>query len=288
MTDLDPRLNAFRPNLADARLKGKVAAARFVEGQKRRVTAAAAPLKHVAAADAATASEVLRGEVFSVFEETAEGWAWGQLETDRYVGYVPASALDSLEPEPTHRVAALRTFVYPGPDLKLPPTACLSIGSRLALGDTAETRGTPYLLLSGNAGAVAATQVAPLDAPAENDFVTVAERFLNTPYLWGGRTSLGVDCSSLVQLALAAAGHEAPRDTDLQAAMLGTDVPGGANAPLKRGDLVFWPGHVGIMIDGEYLLHASGHHLAVVIEPLKAATERIAPVGRASCVRRLP
>jgi cell wall-associated NlpC family hydrolase len=288
MATLDPRLNAYRPDLADARLKGKVEAARFVAGKRRRVVAANAPLKHVPAPDAPLGSEVLRGEAFVVFEETGEGWAWGQLEADAYVGYVPRDALGAIDPRPTHRVNVLRTFLYPGPDLKLPPLGFLSLGSRLTLSGTAETRGTAYLLLAGASGAVVAGHVEPDDAPAQGDFVGVAERFVGTPYLWGGRTSLGLDCSALVQLALMAAGKGSPRDTDLQEAMVGTAVEGGAAAPLKRGDLVFWRGHVGIMIDGEYLLHASGHAMAVVIEPLRSAADRMAATaGPPTSVKRL-
>ena len=288
MAGLDPRLNAFRPDLADARLKGKVEAARFVAGTPRRVVANAAPLKRTPRADASLDSEVLRGEVFTVFEESAEGWSWGQLETDSYVGYVPTDALSNLLPEPTHRVAALRTFLYPAADLKLPAEGFLSIGSRLSLDREVETRGTLYRTLAGGEGAVVAAHVVPIDAPPANDFVAVAERFLNTPYLWGGRTSLGVDCSSLVQLSLMVAGKPSPRDSDLQEAMLGAAVEGVVAAALHRGDLVFWPGHVGIMIDGEYMLHASGHHMAVVIEPLREAAERIArAAGQPTSVKRL-
>ena len=283
MTDLDPRLHAFRPDLADARLKGEVEAVRFVEGRPRRVIAAAAPMKRTPRPDAPLDSEVLCGETFTVFEELGEGWSWGQLETDAYVGYVPTEALGDMTPAPTHRVTALRTFVYPGPDMKLPASACLSLGARLPLAGEAETRGTSYRLLAGGEGAVVHVHVVPLDAPAENDFVEAAERFLNTPYLWGGRTSVGLDCSGLVQLALMAAGRPAPRDTDLQETMLGEAVAGGPG-DVNRGDLVFWRGHVGIMIDGEYIVHASGHHMSVVIEPLRDAVDRI---GAVRSVRRL-
>ena len=276
MTTLDPRLHAFRADLADVRLKGVVEAARFVEGTPRRVVAAAAPVKRRPRPDAGLESEALHGETFIVFEDGAEGWSWGQLETDGYVGYVPTDALGPAAPEPTHRVMALRTFLYPGPDLKLPARACFSLGARLALAGEAETRGTRYRLLAGGEGAVVATHVAPVAAPPEGDFVAVAERFLGTPYLWGGRTSVGLDCSGLVQLALMAAGHPAPRDTDLQEAMVGHPVEGGA-AAVGRGDLVFWAGHVGVMIDGEYMIHASGHQMAVVVEPLSDALARIGP-----------
>ncbi len=123
---LDPRLNAHRPDLADARLKGQIESARFVQGTPRRVVAGSAPLKHAPRPDAPLDSEILRGEVFTVFEETAEGWSWGQLETDRYVGYVATDALGAVGPEPTHRIVALRTFVYPAPDMKLPALGWLS------------------------------------------------------------------------------------------------------------------------------------------------------------------
>ncbi len=276
MTDLEPRLHAFRPDLADARLKGKVAAARFVDGLPRRVVADHAPLKRTPRADARLESEVLRGEVFTVFEDTSEGWSWGQLETDSYVGYVPTDALAADAPAPTHRVTALRTFVYPGADMKLPARGFVSLGAALALDGETETRGTLYRLLSGGEGAVVAAHVEPVGSPPAADFVAVAERFLRAPYLWGGRTSLGLDCSALVQLSLMTAGKPCPRDADMQQAMLGGPVEGSVEAPLHRGDLVFWPGHVAIMIDGEYMVHASGHQMEVVIEALAGAVARIA------------
>ncbi|MEX0852465.1 MAG: hypothetical protein WD036_04170, partial [Bauldia sp.] len=144
MPALDPRLNPFRPDLADLRLKGSVEAARFVAGAPRRVVANAAPLKRVPRSDASLDSEILRGEVFTVFEETGEGWSWGQLETDSYVGYVPTDALAAVSPEPTHRLAALRTFIYPGPDMKMPALTSLSFGSHVALGRETTTRTTLY------------------------------------------------------------------------------------------------------------------------------------------------
>ena len=288
MKTLDPRLNAFRPDLADARLTDKVEADRFVEAVSRRVVAVAAPLKHAPRGDAPLDSEVLRGEVFHVFEETGEGWSWGQLETDSYVGYVATEALGSLEPEPTHRAIALRTFIYPGPDLKIPARGALSIGGRVTIAGESETRDTLYAHLAGGEGAVIAAHFAPVEAALEQDFVAVAERFIESSYLWGGRTSIGLDCSALVQLSLMACGHAAPRDTDLQERMLGAALADGVGGELARGDLVFWPGHVAILLDHQRIVHASGHQMSVVTELLAEAVERIAPRhGRPTSVRRL-
>jgi cell wall-associated NlpC family hydrolase len=241
--------------------------------------AANAPIKAKPAADAPLSSEAVRGEIFTVFDETPEGWSWGQLATDGYVGYIPTDALNATGLEPTHRIAALRAFVYPAPDMKLPPLQALSFRASLALAGEATTRGTAYRLLANGEGAVVAAQVAPLDAPPENDYVAVAERFLNVAYLWGGRTSLGLDCSALVQLALAATGRSAPRDSDLQEQAF----PHAPSAGPSRGDLVYWRGHVAIMIDGENALHATGHAMAVVIEPLTAI---IARAGQPTSIRR--
>jgi cell wall-associated NlpC family hydrolase len=286
--DLDPRLHAWRSDLADARLEGKVPSGRFVAGLRKRVVAPSAPLRHVARPDAPLDSELLRGEAVRVFEETMEGWAWVQNETDGYVGYVSSDALAPAAPEPTHRVSALRTFIYPGPDMKLPARAALSIGSRVTVTGEAETRGTRFGILDGGEGAVVMAHVEPVDAPTEADFAGVALRFLRVPYLWGGRTSLGLDCSALVQLALMVAGVPAPRDTDMQAAAIGLVVEDGIAGPLVRGDLIYWKGHVAIAIDGETIVHASGHHMAVVTERLAEALPRIGQsAGPPRVVRRL-
>lgn len=285
---LDARLNAYLPELADARLRGRVEAARFAEGSLRRVVAAVAPLKRRPHAEAPLDSEVVLGEVVRVFGDTADGWSWCQCEADDYVGFVPSSALGDMEPEPTHRIVALRTFLYPAPDLKLPQRGMLVAGARLALtGAEVRTRGTPYRLLAGGAGAVPAVDVAPLDTPWPADFVAEAERLVGTPYLWGGRTSLGLDCSGFVQLALALAGCRAPRDADLQAAMLGAAVEGGLDAGLVRGDLCYWPGHALIVRDADTVIHCSGFHMRVVIEERAVAFARIVALHGAPIVRRL-
>ncbi|MBB5753925.1 NlpC/P60 family protein [Prosthecomicrobium pneumaticum] len=276
----DRRIAAHRPDLADRRLEGLVAAGQFVEGERWRIALASVPLRAAPRPDLPFETEALRGEVVRVFEETIEGWAWGQIETDGYVGYFSADALGPLAPEPTHRVIVPRTFLYPAPDLRRPPREALSLGATLALGEAVETRGTLYRMTADGAAAVVDRHVAPLDAPHADDWVAVAEGFLGAPYLWGGRTSLGLDCSALVQLSLAACGIAAPRDSDLQESAVGRPAEG----PPRRGDLVFWPGHVGLVAADETLLHASGFQMQVVREPLAGA---IARIGAPRSIRRL-
>jgi len=222
-----------------------------------------------------------------VFGDTADGWSWCQCAVDDYVGFVPSAALGDLEPEPTHRIVALRTFLYPAPDLKLPQRGMLVAGSLLALaGEEVRTRGTPYRLLAGGEGAVPSVDVVEIGAPMPTDFVAEADRFVGTPYLWGGRTSLGLDCSGFVQLALALSGRHAPRDADLQAAMLGTALEGGVEAGLARGDLCYWPGHALIVRDADTVIHCSGFHMQVVIEARAVALQRIVALHGSPLVRR--
>ena len=234
-----------------------------------QVVESSAPLRRRPAPDAPLETEALFGESVTVYDDGGEGWAWAQLDRDGYVGYLPSVAL-GLTSAPTHRVAALRAHVYPGPSIKLPPMIALSLGARATIarvdGDFAVTADGRHL---------SARHLAPAES-CESDFVAVAERFLHAPYLWGGRTSEGIDCSGLVQTALTAAGLSAPRDSDMQAA-LGEPLP--PAAALKRGDLVFWKGHVAVMRDAATLIHASGWHMAVVSERLAEARARIAAGG---------
>jgi Bacterial dipeptidyl-peptidase Sh3 domain/NlpC/P60 family len=232
-----------------------------------------APLRHAPSPDAPLDTEALKGERVTVYE-TEEGWAHGRLETDGYVGYLPASALCPPGPAPTHKVAALRTLVFPGPSIKLPPLEALPLGGRLAV---ARIDGPFAITASG--GYVPARHLASLDV-MESDFVAVAERFLGTPYLWGGKTSLGLDCSGLVQVALAACGIASPRDSDAQEHALGKPLASATDlSELRRGDLLFWKGHVAIVRDEAALIHANAFHMAVVIEPIVEAIERIRAAG---------
>jgi hypothetical protein len=281
MTAFDPRLTPARPDLAAAHLRGLVEAARFVEGLALRIFHASAPLRRAPSSHAPLDTEALCGERVTIYDNNGEGWCWGQLADDGYVGWLPEEALGPLGAPVTHRVQVLRSFVYPGPSIKLAPREALSLNSRLSVvreeGDFAVTESGGFLWRSHLA----------LFGQREPDFVAVAEQFLGIPYLWGGRTSLGLDCSGLVQLALAAAGQPAPRDTDMQERELGQPLDPGA--ALARGDLVFWKGHVGMLRDPDHLLHANGHHMLVVAEPLRDAIARIEAKGAGAVisVRRL-
>lgn len=262
MRAFDPRVTPARPDLAAEHLRGHVAADRFVTGALREVRDAQAPLRRAPRPDAALDTEALKGEGVIVYETNEEGWCWGQLETDGYVGWLPANALAAPGSPPTHKVAALRTLVFPGPDIKLPPLDALPLGARVTvLRQENRLAATP-------GGYIPAGHLAPLDAH-EEDFVTVAERFLGTPYLWGGKTSLGLDCSGLVQVALTASGVACPRDSDMQERAFPA-----ATEPLRRGDLLFWKSHVAIARDAASIIHANAFHMAVTIEPAADAVAR--------------
>jgi cell wall-associated NlpC family hydrolase len=278
----DPRRHAYRDDLAAEPLRGRVAARRFVTGEPRQVVAPSLPLRREPRFDATLDTEALRGELVTVYDES-EGWAWVQLSRDGYVGYMSGEGLTRALITPTHRISALRTYVYPEPDGKTPPLALLSLNAGIA----APRKEGKFLALEGG-GFVVASHAAPVGT-AEPDFVAVAEAFVGTPYLWGGRTSIGTDCSGLVQLALEAAGRASPRDADMQAQELGRVIDLSGGATLRRGDLVFWEGHVGIMTSGKDFLHANAFHMAVAAEPFAQAKRRIKAAGyEVSCVRRLP
>lgn len=278
---LDPRLTAARPDLADLALRGRVEAARFVAGEPRRVAVPSAPLRRAPSPESGTDTEAVLGDAVTLYE-ARDGFAWVQLVHDGYVGYLPADSLGPADPAPTHRVAALRTFLYPAPDLKRPPRAYLGLGAALA------AMGTDGDYLKVTDGYVFAGHCAPVGT-VEADFAGTAERLVGTPYLWGGRTTLGLDCSGLVQLCLELAGRTCPRDADQQERALGDVLPSDLS-DLRRGDLVFWRGHVGMMLDGTRLIHANGYHMAVAIEPLRTAVARILAksYGPVTSVRRLP
>jgi cell wall-associated NlpC family hydrolase len=274
MTGYDPRVTAARPDLAAQHLKGRVAASRFVEGKVLEIVDPQTPVRRTASPDALLETEALLGERVTIYEMTDEGWAWGQLSADGYVGFLPANALAPPGPSATHKITALRTLVFPGPSIKEPPLAALPLGGRLAV-----TRIAGPFAVTATGGYIPARHLAPIDA-FEPDFVAVAERFLGVPYLWGGKTSLGLDCSGLLQIALTACGIAAPRDTDMQEQAIGTAiVPDAAFSNLRRGDLVFWRGHVAIARDHASFVHANAFHMAVAYESIIEAIARIGATG---------
>ncbi|WP_424628239.1 C40 family peptidase [Bradyrhizobium sp. SYSU BS000235] len=269
----DPRLTPARPDLAAKHLEGRVQAARFVEGVEFEVFDPIAPVRRSPSHDAALDTEALKGERVTIYDRDAEGWAWGQLQSDGYVGWLPDSALVQPRSTATHKITALRTLAFPGPSIKLPPAESLPLGARVEIvksdANFAITSQRHYLPLQ---------HVGLLDAN-EADFVAVAERFVGTPYLWGGKSALGIDCSGLVQISLAAAGIPAPRDSDMQEAALGKALPQSEWRGAKRGDLIFWKGHVAIVRDQETIVHANAHHMATAIETTQGAIDRIKAAG---------
>lgn len=270
---LDRRRHAYRPDLASESLREKVTAERYVKGVPHRLARASAALRREPDGRLGFDTEVLFGEIVHVLD-VADGWAWVQADRDGYVGYLPADMLACDHLEANYKVTAIGTFVYPGADMKLPPLMHVSINSPVAV---TEVQDKFCALATG--GFITTRHIAPA-AKVARDFVDVAERLIGVPYLWGGRTRVGLDCSGLVQLAMHAAGLPCPRDSDMQQAEVGDSllIPDNLDG-LRRGDLVFWPGHVGMMLDAMMLLHANAHHMAVVAEPLTAAMARVGKTG---------
>ncbi|HTO32221.1 MAG TPA: NlpC/P60 family protein [Pararhizobium sp.] len=271
MPDLpDRRLNAFRPDLAEERLRGIVETPHYVAGAAGVICVPVVQMRARPELECGTDTELLLGETVRVLD-TSGGWAWVKADFDGYVGYIPDYAVSPVLRSLTHIVTAPRTFIYSGPDLKFPTIQALSMGNRIAVIDERETRGTRYFLLEGGQ-AVIANHCAEVGKPLSGDYVDIAVRFLETPYLWGGRSGFGIDCSGLVQLSMMMTGRTAPRDTDMQASELGTEID---RDELRRGDLVFWKGHVAIMEDDRTLLHANGHTMTVSHEGLDESIQRI-------------
>lgn len=248
-------------------------AADYVRPKAAWISAPVADLRRGPEQTAGVDTQLLLGQPVSVFERKG-GWAWVQSNDDDYVGYVDERALASEQSEPTHVVSAPRSFAYPGPDLRFPISRALSMGSAVTVTGEAETRGTHYLLLSDGT-AMIARHLSPVTDHA-SDYVSVAETLINTPYLWGGVSGFGIDCSGLVQLAMRLTGRNVLRDTSMQEESLGGPLDPGADfSGLRRGDLVFWKGHVAIMTNATDMIHANGHTMQVSREGLADAIKRI-------------
>jgi len=278
----DPRLTPARPDLAAKYLEGRIAAKRFVTGEEFEISDAIAPLRGEPSSDAMLLTQALMGERVTIYDRNGEGFAWGQLNSDGYVGWLPDRALAKPIGKPTHKITALRTFAFPGPSIKLPPVDTLVMGAAVTVirddGVFAVTRDGWYL---------PRRHVGPIDHHAD-DFVAVAEQFAGTPYLWGGKSSFGIDCSGLVQVSLNAAGIGCPRDSDMQQDGLGRALDAAESKKLRRGDLLFWNGHVAIARDAGTIVHANAHHMATVIENTSEAIARIKVAGsEITAIKRL-
>jgi cell wall-associated NlpC family hydrolase len=259
----DKRLMPARPDLAASLLKGQVEAARFVDGEEAVVTWGRVSLRAAPSYDSGQVSELLFGEIVTVYERK-DGWAWLQAKTDSYVGYARESGLGAPIAADAHVIELLAPLLS-GPDVKSPLRDFLPLNARVKRG-----RQEKDFAVVGD-GFLSTRALASL-ADSAPDFVAVAERFIGVPYVWGGKTFQGLDCSGLIQTAMQAAGLICPRDTDMQEQALGHTI---ARDQIKRGDLVFWKGHVGMMRDATTLLHANAFHMQVASEPLDTAIARI-------------
>lgn len=278
MSGPDPRLTLARPDLAAASLEGLVPAARYAATVVQVCAVPAAAIRRSPEAGAEQVDQLLFGEIFDVLE-TRDGWAWGQARRDGYVGYVAQAHLGAPAASPTHRVGALRAYAFATPSIKAPPTGLYSLNALVAV----EAREGRFAKAAGGGWFVEA-QLAPIGS-FETDPAGVAERYRGAAYQWGGRESLGLDCSGLVHAAALACGLACPRDTDQQA-LAGRPI---GEAELTRGDLVFWRGHVAMMLDAAQVIHANVFHMAVAMEPLAEAVARIAATdtGAPTGYRRL-
>ncbi len=261
---LDRRVHAARGDLADLSLAGTLFSAHYARAVALTCVAPGTPLLAAASPTAEAVSELLRGEIFHALDVTTD-WAWGFCGHDGYVGYIRRDALDAEE-RPTHRITALTAPLFSAPDIKSTIADYWPLGAKFA-GDM------DGAFAACAEGFVHMRHIEPIDTPV-SDWVAVAEGHLGKPYVWGGRGHRGIDCSGLVQVALGRAGLSVPRDTDLQCEGIGTPID--SDAKLERGDLIFFPGHVGIMTDGSTLLHANAYWMAVVKEPLADVVARLA------------
>lgn len=280
---LDLRITPMRDGVASRALEGVAPAEVYLDARAMTCKVAAAGVHRAPDLGSEQMDQLLLGEGFDVIEEEAGGFVWGQARRDGYVGFVLGGALGRAGPEPTHRISALRTYAFAEPSIKSRAAGPYSINALVAV-EAEEGR----LAKVAGCGWIPLEHLSPIGV-FEDDWAAVAERFLGAPYLWGGRESLGLDCSGMVQQALLACGRACPRDADQQA-QLGVAIE---RAEFGRGDLVCWNGHIGMGLDppgrkGGRIVHANGFHMAVAIEPLETAIARIdaAGVGQPTAFRR--
>lgn len=275
---MDPRLTPYNGRVAHVSLRGQVEADTFTHGDVRHI---AQPVEELLDAKGNRQCELVWGEPFRVLEDTG-GQVFGIAEQDGYVGWLDRGSAPWMSSEPTHWITAPRAMTLEQPDVTDGGAPLvLAFGSRVTEWPFEDPIAAERLADKGwmriksdapgpKARFVRASQVHTMTEPLK-DPAACAEAFLHTPYHWGGNTGFGIDCSGLVQRCLMACGIPCPRDSDMQAKAFAAADP----QDLKRGDLVFWKGHVGMMLDGERLIHANAHHMAVAIEPLAGAIDRI-------------
>lgn len=288
----DARLTPANGRVAHAALQGQVAAERFTEGERRRVAWVVAPLHRAPGVLQPLERQLVLHEVFQVLEERG-GWSFGFAARDGFVGYLPSDALGPDTEAMTHVVCARQSYLASSPDLRVPDEVePISFGTELSVsatheagrwGEVGRLRSEPHPFKTCTTAFVPMAHLRALDRP-ESDPVAVAERFLGTPYRWGGNSGFGIDCSGLVQAALMACHIPCPGDSDLQEATLGEALADGV--PSRRGDLIFWPGHVAMCLDEVRIIHATAAFMQVVIEEREAAIARIEAAGEGPLTSR--
>jgi hypothetical protein len=259
----DRRTYPCNGRVAAQSLRGQVDGVTFVKGHLHNIIVPMTNL--LALPNGKRERQLLMGEGFLVLE-MLEGFAFGQAERDGFVGYVATSALAVMPPS-THRVAAKSTHLYPSANLKDLELSQLSYGSKVSVAED----GDRFAKLA-NGTFIPKIHLKPV-SELEIDPVSVAEIFLGTPYLWGGNSIFGIDCSGLVQVSYLTCGIACLGDSDLQQTSLGVEIP--LQSPIQRGDLFFWRGHVAMASDSETIIHANAYRMAVTYEPVKPALQRI-------------
>ncbi len=268
MSNLDKRLHPYREDLAAMHLRDKIEAENYVVGRRFQVNCGSAPLRRLPDKKAVLDTELLFGETVILYDED-KGWAWVQSEIDGYVGYTERSGLNSEPLQSTHSVTVLASHIYPEPDLKTVPIYSLPMTARVTVNDKTNNY---YKLASG--GWIFAGHLEPIHIHAV-DHCEIARMFLNIPYLWGGKTSVGIDCSGLLQVSLARCGKLIPRDSDMQISSGQSVLYTSDEKDLRRGDLVFWPGHAGILLESQTIIHANATEMRVTMAPLDDLVAKI-------------